>query len=113
MRKMTEEQAKYFIKAGYFPKENETEAICDLQDVFGHLPYKFNLNLLADKDVEIRVNARKLFYIIWSKDTVEYYDQEAKRYLDALIAREDLLNSLKKQEEIISKFEYRKEEAQC
>ena len=113
MRKMTEEQARCYIKAGYFPKENEAEAICDLQDVFGHLPYKFNLNLLADEDVEIRVNARKLFYIIWSKETVEFYDQEAKRYLDALIAREDLLKALKKQEEIISRFEFKKEEKGC
>lgn len=109
MRKMTEEQAKIYIKAGYFPKETETEAICDLQDVFGHLPYKFNLNLLVDKDLDIRINARKLFYLIWSKDTVDSYVAEANKYLDALDTRKVLLEALEKANSIINSFEHRKE----
>ena len=82
MRSMTEEQAINYIKAGYYPNDTEIEAICDLQDVFGHLPYKFNLNLLAND--ELKVNAEKLFRLIWNKDDVDHYVELANKYTENL-----------------------------
>ena len=76
MRRMTEEQAELYIKAGYFPKATETEAIDDLQDVFGHMDYWAIVRWLYNADT--RVNAEKLFRLIWHKDEVESFMKESK-----------------------------------
>ena len=71
MRSMTEENAELYIKAGYFPMDNEIEAICDLQDVFGHQRYWANIRWLYQKDTS--ENAERLFRLIWNKDDVNRY----------------------------------------
>ena len=76
MRKMTEEQATLYIKAGYFPRATDTEAIVDLQDVFGHQNYWAIIRWLYN--VDTCDNAKKLFYLIWHKDDVNRYIETAK-----------------------------------
>ena len=106
MRKMTEEQATYFIKAGYYPTENDIEAIVDLQDVFGHLSYWFNFRLLADD--ETHDNALKLFKLIWNKDDVFFWERRVEEFKRKKEERDALLetfNKLNKEvEEVESKM---------
>ena len=106
MRSMTEEQAINYIRAGYYPKETEIEAICDLQDVFGHLPYQFNLNLLAAAESEIKVNAERLFRLIWNKEDVDSYVKLANKYLENVARRDVLAAELDKVQREINEFEY-------
>ena len=77
MRSMSEYQAELYIKAGYFPKDNDIDAIVDLQDVYGHQRYWANVRWLYD--AETRVNAEKLFRLIWSADQVDNMKAEAER----------------------------------
>ena len=75
MRKMTEEQATLYIKAGYFPRTTDIEAIVDLQDVYGHQNYWAIIRWLYNTDT--CDNAKKLFYLIWHKDDVNRYIETA------------------------------------
>ena len=78
MRKMTESQAELYIKAGYFPLENEIEAICDLQDVFGHQRYWATIRWLCQNDT--KENAERLYRLIWHKDVVDEYVAKANKF---------------------------------
>ena len=114
MRKMTEKQATLFVRAGYFPKENDIEAICDLQDVFGHQRYWFIIKLLCEEDDEYRANAERLFKLIWNKDDVERHIQVAHEIRAKIHERDKLYKEYSKiQEEvetIESKFYYGSEQ---
>jgi len=80
MRKMTEENAELYIKAGYFPEDTETKAICDLQDVFGHQRIWANIRWLYQP--ETRRNAERLFRKIWHSDDVDSYIRRANSIHD-------------------------------
>ena len=71
MRSMTEYEAELYIKAGYFPTEDDIGAIVDLQDVFGHQRmwaiYKWLYN------TETSYRAEKLFRLIWNNEDVDRY----------------------------------------
>ena len=112
---MTEKQATLFVRAGYFPKENDIEAICDLQDVFGHQIYWFIIKLLCEEDDEYRENAERLFNLIWNKDDVAgAYIQVAHEIRAKIHERDRLYKEYSKiQEEvenIESKFYYGSEQ---
>lgn len=109
MEQITEKQATLFVKAGIFPKTTETASIIRLQDMFGHLPYKFVNNLLVDSDEEVRNNALRLYKTIWDETQVnsivalanKYINDKkelrsVKRRIEELQAREkELLTSIK------------------
>lgn len=106
MKTIARAKAKLYIKAGFFPRITSTEEICDLQDAFGHLPYRFNLNLLADDDEEIRRNAETLFRLIWSDETVDTYLGEARKYMEEKRRANELYDELEKLEASIKRFEF-------
>lgn len=103
MRKMTEAQAELYIRAGYFPRFEDLDAICDLQDVYGHQNYWAILRWLYDDDT--RMNAEELYRLIWNQDVVDGYIRivdnmkEKKAYMKTLEEEIDKLtnelNSLK------------------
>lgn len=69
MKSMTYEQAYGYVLAGFFPNPADIDTIVELQDIFGRLPYNFNISLLADD--KTCKNAIKLFSMIWHDETVE------------------------------------------
>ena len=106
MKTIARAKAKLYIKAGFFPRITSTEEICDLQDAFGHLPYRFNLNLLADDDEEIRRNAETLFRLIWADDTVDEYLEKAHKYMEEKRRVSALYDEIEKLEASIKRFEF-------
>ena len=88
MRSMSEYQAELYVKAGYFPLENDIDDIVDLQDVFGHQRYWSNIRLLYD--AETKTNAEKLFRLIWSADQVDNMKAEAERIHQAQKEKVDI-----------------------
>ena len=91
MRSMTEAEATYYIKAGYFPYREDIDAIVDLQDVFGHQRMWAIYKWLYDKHT--KKNAERLFRLIWAKDVVDNYIQ----YVDKIRAKEEEALSLQRQ----------------
>lgn len=89
IKTMTPEQAKAYVKAGFFPDPSSHQAVCDLQDAFGHLPYDFNVGLLADE--EIGDNAYKLFNMIWDYTMVCSMLVSASDYRTALQRRDEVV----------------------
>ncbi len=67
---MTEEQARAYVIAGFFPRRDDTAAITDLQDAYGHLPTQFVDDLLVDP--QTAENAEKLYRMILPTDVVNY-----------------------------------------
>lgn len=50
MKTMTKAEFKNFVMSGYFPTSNED--IADLQDIFGHLPYRYHISLLICEETK-------------------------------------------------------------
>lgn len=85
IKTMTPEQAKAYVKAGFFPDALSHQSLFDLRDAFGHLPYDFNVGLLADD--ETCENAAKLFELIWDHTTFTCMERQARDYREALQRR--------------------------
>ena len=102
MRSMTEQEAEYYIKAGYFPKENDLEAICDLQDVYGHQRYWTNIKWLYM--AETKHNAEKLFRLIWANDTVDSYIKEAQHITELYRERTEVAAQISELQQKLDKL---------
>ena len=70
------------------------------------MPYRFNLNLLADDDEEIRRNAETLFRLIWADDTVDEYLEKAHKYMEEKRRVSALYDEIEKLEASIKRFEF-------
>lgn len=77
---MTKEAAVQFVKAGVFPSPISIVEIVKLQDEFAHLPWGFNVSLLARDDT--RENAATLFALLYDESTVRSMMREANSYRD-------------------------------
>ena len=103
MRRMTIEEAKHYILAGYFPKENEVESICDLQDVFGNLSYWKIIGFAGSEDETLRENTKKLLRLIWSEEMAERVIRKGE---EVITARKELGFHERKVKELKTLLEY-------
>ena len=87
---MTEEQARAYVIAGFFPRRDDTAAITDLQDAYGNLFSQF-LDELLD-DAETAENAEKLFRLLWSAEEVDRMIESRERRENQVFKRTDLRN---------------------
>ena len=91
MRKMTPDQAKHYIYAGYFPELPDKGSmsycpeaefgylreITDLKDVFGHFPESFLASLLENE--LYAEEAERLFKLFWDAEYMNHLKRMAKR----------------------------------
>lgn len=94
MRKMTPDQAKHYIYAGYFPESPDKGSmsycpeaefgyireLADLQDVFGHFSESFLASLLANE--VYAENAERLFKLIWNDNDIGQLKKKAQKITD-------------------------------
>ena len=109
MFKLTEREALDYIHKGEFPKthsEKDLVKILDLQDAFGHLPYKFVYSLLYVGDEKFNVNAEVLFRMIWCSDDVDHMVRNATYYRSLKEHQKELKTELIKVEREIMLYEY-------
>ena len=109
MFKLTEREALDYIHKGEFPKthsEKDLVKILDLQDAFGHLPYKFVYSLLYVGDETFTTNAESLFRTIWCSDDVDHMARNARYYRGLIESKKELKTELIKVEREIMLYEY-------
>ena len=88
MYKLTEEQARAYVYAGFFPRPEDVDAIVDLQDAFGHLSVHFVEQMLDDLDTA--ENAERLYRLIWADEDVDAMVQQSKNRKNQTFKREVL-----------------------
>ena len=88
MYKLTEEQARAYVYAGFFPRPEDVDAIVDLQDAFGHLSVRFVEQMLDDLDTA--ENAERLYRLIWAGEDVDAMVQQSKNRKNQTFKREVL-----------------------
>lgn len=109
MFKLTEREALDYIREGNFPKthsEKDLVKILDLQDAFGHLPYKFVYSLLYMGNETFNTNAESLFRTIWCSEEVDHMARNARYYRGLIESKKELKTELIKVEREIMLYEY-------
>lgn len=109
MFKLTIQEALDYIREGDFPKtrsEKDLVKILDLQDAFGHLPYRFVYSLLYTGNEDFNMNAEALFRIIWNSDDVDHMVKNADKYRYLKAAEKEHKEALRKIEREMSHYEY-------
>lgn len=86
MKTMTKAEFKNFVMSGYFPTSNED--IADLQDIFGSLPYWYNISLLICE--KTKDNMITLCNKLLHPDDFNHLVKKAKDHAEELARRKEL-----------------------
>lgn len=92
MYTMTEEQARAYILAGFFPRRDDVTAITDLQDAYGHLSVHFVEQMLDDLDTA--ENAERLYRLIWVDKDVDRMVRQSQNRKNQTFKRDVLRSKL-------------------